>query len=128
MSKYTESHISKAEQIPVVSLLLMLPTTNVFVLLSIKWWFFKSTKRLKCKRKSALMMGDFTSAISNVQRKCCPIPKFRFYAAVTKVWMVLPLAASNILLLKEILWVNIRGITLISASVSTKTLLFDFKS
>ena len=35
MSQYVESHVGMAEQIPVISLLLMLPTTDVFVLLSI---------------------------------------------------------------------------------------------
>ena len=103
MSKYAESHIGKAERIPVVWLLLMLPTTDVFVLLSIKQRFFKSTERLKCRRKSALMMGDFTSAISNVQGKFHPIPKFIFNAVVPKVWMVVPFAASNVLLLIEVL-------------------------
>ena len=82
MSKYAESHIGKAERIPVVWLV---STTDVFVLFSIKRRFFKSTERLKCRRKSAPMMGDFTSAISNVQGKFRPIPKFMFNAVVPKV-------------------------------------------
>lgn len=48
------------------------------------------------------MMGDFTSAITNIQGKYCFIPKFMFTVDVRKVWIVVPFAASSILLTKEV--------------------------
>ena len=47
-------------------------------------------------------MGDFASAISNDQGKSRPIPKFMLNAVVPKVWMVVPFATSNVLLLTEV--------------------------
>ena len=46
-------------------------------------------------------MGDFKLAISNVQGKFRPIPKFIFNAVVPKVCMVVLFAASNVLLLRS---------------------------
>ena len=73
-------------------------------------------------------MDDFTSAILNVQGKFRPVPKFIFNAVVPKVWMVVPFVASNVLLFIEVLWVDVGGITFFSSPVSTKNILFDFKS
>ena len=72
-------------------------------------------------------MDDFTLAISNVQGKFLPIPKFMFNAVVSKVWMIVPFAVSNVLLLTEVLSVDVGGITLISTPVSSNNL-FNFKS
>ena len=51
------------------------------------------------------MIGDFISAIINVQEKFHSIPKFMFNVKVPKVWIVVPFMAYNVLLFNEILWV-----------------------
>ena len=72
-------------------------------------------KNLRYKRKSELLMGDFISAITNIHGKFRFIPKFIFNVKVRKIWFVVPSAACNVLLPKEVLELCVGGMQLISA-------------
>ena len=60
-------------------------------------------RKIEVQKKISTNDGQFYISNSNVQGKFRPIPKFIFNAVVPKVWMVVPFAASNVLLLIEVL-------------------------
>lgn len=105
------------------------PRITWLVTASIRRWFFRSSKRLKCRRKSAPSIAFGMSAIVNIQGKerrspTLSVNDFCPYVLIT----VLLAAVRTTFWLIRVFSFGVGGITLISAPESTRKIWLVLRS